>query len=74
MPFFQIGINALNPTGRLGYITVNTFIKSVNGRALRQYFQDEALDLTIINFGGEQVFAERNTYTRICIICYVSIR
>ncbi|WP_442589688.1 HsdM family class I SAM-dependent methyltransferase [Pedobacter sp. AW31-3R] len=68
IPFFQIGINALNPAGRLGYITVNTFIKSINGRALRQYFEDEALNLTIINFGGEQVFTERNTYTCICII------
>jgi hypothetical protein len=68
IPFFQIGINALNPAGLLGYITVNTFIKSINGRALRQYFHDEAIDLTIINFGGEQVFAERNTYTCICIL------
>lgn len=68
IPFFQIGINALNPTGLLGYITVNTFIKSINGRALRQYFHDEAIDLAIVNFGGEQVFAERNTYTCICIL------
>lgn len=68
IPFFQIGIQALNPGGRLGYITVNTFIKSVNGKALRHYFGKEALSLTIINFGGEQVFAERNTYTCLCFI------
>ncbi|WP_461449806.1 HsdM family class I SAM-dependent methyltransferase [Mucilaginibacter sp.] len=68
IPFFQIGVEQLNETGILGYITVNTFIKSINGRALRQYFANEGLNLQIINFGGEQVFNERNTYTCICFI------
>lgn len=72
IPFFQIGIEQLNATGHLGYITVNTFMKSINGRALRQYFQDEAINLTIINFGGEQVFDERNTYTCICVISKIN--
>lgn len=68
IPFFQIGIQQLNPNGILGYITVNTFMKSINGRAVRQYFQNQNIDLTIINFGGEQIFDERNTYTCICFI------
>ena len=68
IPFFEIGINALKEDGFLGYITVNTFIKSINGRALRQYFEDEGINLKIINFGGEQIFADRNTYTCICIL------
>lgn len=68
IPFFQIGIEALSPQGLLGYITVNTFIKSINGRALRTYFDREQIDLKIINFGGEQIFKDRNTYTCICII------
>jgi len=54
----------------LGYITVNTFIKSINGRALRQYFQDNNIVLNIINFGGEQVFQDRNTYTCICFLSH----
>lgn len=68
IPFFQIGIENLNATGILGYITVNTFIKSVNGRALREYFSLRKINLSILNFGGEQVFQDRNTYTCICIV------
>ncbi|GAB2683433.1 hypothetical protein GCM10027037_00300 [Mucilaginibacter koreensis] len=68
IPFFQIGYELLRPGGILGLITVNTFIKSINGRALRQYFEDEQIGLEIINFGGEQVFKDRNTYTCICFL------
>lgn len=68
IPFFQIGIENLNNTGVLGYITVNTFIKSVNGRALRKYFSEHEVNLKIINFGGEQLFKDRNTYTCVCFI------
>ncbi|PVV61630.1 class I SAM-dependent DNA methyltransferase, partial [Chryseobacterium sp. HMWF035] len=68
IPFFQIGIENLNSKGILGYITVNTFLKSINGRALRDYFKNSKIDLTIINFGGEQLFKDRNTYTCICFI------
>ena len=68
IPFFQIGLDALRSTGVLGYITVNTFIKSVNGRHLRDYFFRNQFGLTIIDFGGEQVFKGRTTYTCICLI------
>lgn len=68
IPFFQIGMVNLNNTGILGYITVNTFIKSLNGRAVRKYFSDNNFDLSIIDFGGEQLFKSRSTYTCICTI------
>ena len=68
IPFFQIGFENLNQLGILGYITVNTFLKSINGRALREYFANKGTDLTIISFGGEQLFPERNTYTCICFL------
>jgi adenine-specific DNA-methyltransferase len=68
IPFFQVGIDAMHENGILGYITVNTFTKSVNGRLLRQYFNDQLLGLTLVDFGGEQVFKGRTTYTCICII------
>ena len=38
IPFFQIAIDMLNDEGRLGYITMNSFLRSVNGRALRNFF------------------------------------
>ena len=70
IPFFQIGLEQLNAYGVLGYITVNTFIKSVNGRALRAYFHDHDVNITLLNFGGEQIFKNRNTYTCICFLRY----
>lgn len=68
IPFFQIGIENLKSNGTLGYITMNTFFKSVNGRALRQYFVEEKLSLKILDFGSNQVFQSKSTYTCICII------
>jgi hypothetical protein len=66
IPFFQIGYEALASNGILGYITMNSFIKSLNGRKLRNYFAGNNVDLSIIDFGGEQVFKGRTTYTCIC--------
>ncbi|WP_305951648.1 Eco57I restriction-modification methylase domain-containing protein [Emticicia oligotrophica] len=68
IPFFQIGLESLNPTGILGFLTVNTFYKSLNGRLIRQYFSTNKYDLKIIDFGGEQLFRKRSTYTCVCII------
>lgn len=68
IPFFQIGIENLKPDGVLGFITMNSFFKSVNGRALRAYFQEKALCMKIIDFGNIQVFRTKSTYTCICII------
>lgn len=68
IPFFQIGIENLATNGILGYITMNSFFKSLNGRALRSYFQTKCLAFKIIDFGAEQVFKSKNTYTCICLI------
>jgi adenine-specific DNA-methyltransferase len=68
IPFFQIGIECLNTTGILGYITMNSFFKSLNGRALRSYFQNKSLAFKIIDFGTYQIFKSKNTYTCICFI------
>jgi hypothetical protein len=68
IPFFQIGIECLAGNGILGYITMNTFFKSLNGRSLRTYFHEKSLDFRIIDFGTEQIFKTRNTYTCLCFI------
>ncbi|WP_071889685.1 HsdM family class I SAM-dependent methyltransferase [Hymenobacter sp. PAMC 26628] len=68
IPFFQIGLEALHKDGVLGYITVNSFTRSMNGRKIREYFHQKSFALSIVNFGGEQVFKGRTTYTCICII------
>ena len=68
IPFFQIGIKNLTSNGILGYITMNTFFKSVNGRALREYFQENQFNFKIIDFGNNQIFKSKSTYTCICLI------
>lgn len=66
--FFEIGLEFLKSKGILGYITVNTFFKSVNGRALRDFFATGDYDLSIIDFRGEKIFVRKSAYTCICII------
>ncbi len=68
IPFFELGINNLKSNGHLGYITMNTFFKSLNGRGLREYFDKNQYDMSILDFGGVQVFDARSTYTCICLI------
>jgi len=68
IPFFQIAIENLAVNGILGFITMNSFFKSLNGRALRDYFQRKKLAISIIDFGSEQIFKSKNTYTCICLI------
>jgi len=68
IPFFQIGLESLAEDGILGFITMNTFFKSVNGRAVREYFQAKAYYMRIIDFGTNQIFRSRSTYTCICLI------
>lgn len=67
IPFFQIGIELLADNGFLGFITMNSFFKSLNGRALRGYFQKKKYEFDIVDFGTLQVFKKRSTYTCICI-------
>lgn len=68
IPFFQIAIENLSLNGILGFITMNSFFKSLNGRALRDFFQRKEFAFTIIDFGSEQVFKSKSTYTCICFI------
>lgn len=67
IPFFEIGLKYLTPEGILGFITVNSFYKSVNARALRYFLKDNAIGLDIIDFGGERIF-DKSAYTCICFI------
>jgi adenine-specific DNA-methyltransferase len=68
IPFFQIGIENINTNGILGYITVNSFFKSVNARELRNYLQTNNFTLNIIDFGDEKIFESKSAYTCICFL------
>lgn len=68
IPFFEIGIKYLKEDGYLGYITINTFKRSVNARELRKFFASESLDLKILDFGSHQIFDNKMTYTCLVLI------
>lgn len=68
IPFFQIGLELLVEKGVLGFISANSFYKSLNGIGLRSYISHKLYDFRIIDFGGEQIFKGRTTYTCICIL------
>lgn len=63
IPFFEIGLHYLNDDGFLGYITVNSFFRSVNARELRAFFQKNEISLSIIDFGNERIFLGKSAYT-----------
>lgn len=68
IPFFQIGYENLAENGTLGFITMNTFFKSLNGRALRNYFEKNRATIRIVDFGTLQIFKSKSTYTCICFL------
>lgn len=68
IPFFQIAIENLREDGWLGYITVNNFYRSQNGTYLRQYFANHGYYIKMADFGSEQVFRGRSTYTCLCFV------
>lgn len=63
IPFFQIAIEMIKENGMLGYITMNTFLKSLNARELRKYFMKGSYNISIVDFRGHQVFSGKSTYT-----------
>lgn len=63
LPFFEIGLSILNDNGTLGYITVNSFFKSVNARGLRKFIQSNQFSIRILNFGQELIFKKKLAYT-----------
>ena len=68
IPFFEISLYCLKDDGILGLITPNTFLTSVNGRALRKHFSQNKLSITIDNFRDEKVFEGKMVYTCITFV------
>lgn len=68
IPFYQLGMELLNSKGILGYISPNTYLQSVNGRALRNYVRNSKCDLKIINFKETQKFEDATHYTCITFV------
>lgn len=63
--FYQIGFNMLNSTGKLCYITPNSFYSSVAGLDFRKFIVNTKHLYTVVDLGHYQPF-KATTYTTIC--------
>jgi len=68
IPFYELGLELLNDSGKLGYISPNTFIQSVNGRSLRKYLKERKYNISLLDFREAQVFKNVTSYTCITLI------
>ncbi len=68
LPFFEIACSILREDGVLGYITLNSFFKSVNARLLRSYLRSTNATIEIVDFGDQLLFGKTLAYTCIVLI------
>lgn len=66
--FFEIGINMLNETGKLGYITPSSWTASIAGKPFRRYLIENDILSEVITLGHERVFPNVTTFTIVTII------
>ncbi|HET7117340.1 MAG TPA: hypothetical protein VFI29_12660, partial [Hanamia sp.] len=65
--FFELGYKLLVPTGKLGYITPNSYFTSLAGESIRKYFQEKKCVSRIVDFSHKKVF-DAQTYTAISFL------
>ena len=66
--FFELGYSLLNKTGKLGYITPNTYLKTKAGEVLRDFIKASQSLKTLIDFEYYQLFENATTYSVITIL------
>lgn len=66
--FFELGVQLLNDSGQLGYITPNTYLKTQAGKALRDFIKTNQFLKTLIDFEHHQLFDNATTYSLITIL------
>lgn len=66
--FFEIGMFLLKRGGRLGYITPNTYAKTMAGQPLRRFIREQHGIACLIDFGAHQLFDGATTYSLITVL------
>ena len=64
--FYEYGLKMLNPTGKLLYISPNSFTKNASGKIMREYIEKHHLLKYFEDFSDIQKFEGFSTYT--CIV------
>ncbi|EJJ0924150.1 MULTISPECIES: Eco57I restriction-modification methylase domain-containing protein [Enterococcus] len=65
--FFEIGFDLWNRSGKIVYITPNSYIKARSGEVMMRYLIDNSLVETIIDYKDEMKFEGATTYTAISV-------
>ena len=66
--FYEIGIRMLNDSGKLGYISPNSFMKNTSQRVFRNYLIENKYISAIYDFKTSKIFDDADTYVCICIL------
>ena len=66
--FFELGLNMLNDSGELCYITPNSWLKCKNAKLLRKYIHENKLLSYVKDFGHKKVFNNANVYPCIALL------
>lgn len=66
--FFEIAINLWNRSGKIVYITPNTFLRAKSASELRTELIDNKYIECIIDFEDELLFEDASTYTAISVL------
>lgn len=56
IPFFELAINSLKPSGIGAFITPNSYFRSLNGKKLRLFLREQTETIKLINFNSELIF------------------
>lgn len=66
--FYEIGIRLLNKTGKMGYISPNSFIHNASQKKFMEYLVKNNYVSAIYDFKQSKIFCNADTYMCICIL------
>lgn len=67
LAFFEMAFAMLNPKGKLGFITPNSFLHNTSYQAFRQFLQQQGHLIALYDFKSNKLFEGFSTYTAISI-------
>ncbi len=65
--FYEQGFNLLKPNGVLTYITSNTWMRTKFGELMRNYFREQTLTISLLNFEDTKIFQTATVETNIIL-------
>lgn len=66
--FYEMSLDMLNNTGKIGFITPNSFMKNTSQRKFRDTLIKKKYISKIFDFKASKIFKEADVYTCICVL------